>query len=80
MLQQVSSLSPSIGNELLHQYVCVVACRWTPGAGGGKKGGCWFKVRQASQDLLFILVFAIVLTGNKLSPCSHAFDQCPFVM
>lgn len=35
---------------------------WTPGAGGGKKGGCWFKIRQASQDLLFILVFAIVLT------------------
>jgi len=57
-----------------------MACRWTPGAGGGKKGGCWFKVRQASQDLLFILVFAIVLTGNTLPPCSHAFSQCPFVM
>ncbi len=54
------------------ECVCVATCRWTPGAGGGKKGGCWFKVRQASQDLLFILVFAIVLTGNTLPPCSHA--------
>lgn len=35
---------------------------WTPGAGGGKKGGLWFKIRQASQDLLPILVFAIILT------------------
>ena len=60
---------------LFREYVCV-ACRWTPGAGGGKKGGCWFKIRQASQDLLFILVFAIVLTGNILPACSH----CPLVM
>lgn len=57
-----------------------MACRWTPGAGGGKKGGCWFKIRQASQDLLFILVFAIVLTGNILLACSHAFSHCPLVM
>lgn len=51
-------------------------CSWTPGAGGGKKGGCWFKVRQASQDLLFILLFAILLTGEWQCVFQHDCKHC----
>ncbi|KAL3145110.1 hypothetical protein ABBQ38_001719 [Trebouxia sp. C0009 RCD-2024] len=35
---------------------------WTPGAGGAKKSGFRIKLRQASQDLLFIFLFALLLT------------------
>ena len=64
----------SFFTEILRSLIMLtyLGCRWTPGAGGGRRGGCWFKVRQASQDLLFILIFAIILTGAS----SHVWGMC----
>lgn len=62
---------PLVFFNIAHKAERSVWCSWTPGAGGAKKSGFRIKLRQASQDLLFIFLFALLLTGQLLCCFQH---------